>query len=70
MYKPEKVNGQRTVQIDIQFRFIGCFTVPQFEALPTAEQCSEEERKAKERERNHAKYLRRKERQLAFGQTA
>lgn len=70
MHKPEKINGQRTIHIDIQFRFIGSFTVPQIETLPTAEQCREEERKAKERERNHAKYLRRKEKQLALRQTA
>ena len=70
VHKPEKVNGQRTIQIDIQFRFIGSFTVPQIETLPTVEQLLEEERKAKERERNHANYLRRKERQLALRQTA
>ena len=65
VHKPEKVNGQRTVQIDILFRFIGNFTVPQIEALPTREQLQEEERRAKERERNHANYLRRKEKKPA-----
>ena len=42
VHKPEKVNGQRTIQIDIQFRFIGSFTVPQIETLPTAERTQSE----------------------------
>ena len=60
VYVPQKVNGQRCVRIEVIFRFIGSFTVPQ--AQPTAEELEAEDRRAKERERNHQKYLRRKER--------
>ena len=70
VHKPQKVNGQRTMQIDIVYRFIGGFTVPNIEVLPTAEQRKAEERKFKERERNHANYLRRKEKQLASTRSA
>ncbi len=63
VHAPQKVNGQRSVQIEIIFRFIGSFAVPTAEAHPTAEESEEEVRRAKEREKNHQKYLRRKERQ-------
>lgn len=62
VHAPRKVNGQRTVPIEIIFRFIGSFTVPQLQCLPTEEERREEERRTKERERNHQKYLRRKAR--------
>ena len=65
VHAPEKIDGQRTMRIDIIFRFIGNFTVPQIEAIPTEEQLRQEEHRAKERERNHANYLRRKEKKLA-----
>jgi len=50
------------VRIDVVFRFIGSFAVPTAELQPTAEELEEEARRAKEREKNHQKYLRRKER--------
>lgn len=62
VHAPQKVNGQRSVRIDVIFRFIGSFAVPTAEAHPTAEELEEEARRAKEREKNHQKYLRRKER--------
>ena len=62
VHAPQKVNGQRHVQIDVIFRFIGCFSVPVAPTILTEEQLQEEARRAKERERNHQKYLRRKER--------
>ena len=62
VHAPQKVNGQRHVQIDVIFRFIGCFSVPVAPTILTEEQLQEETRRARERERNHQKYLRKKER--------
>ena len=62
VHAPQKVNGQRHVQIDAIFRFIGGFAVLQVQPQPTEAELQEEARRAKERERNHQKYLRRKER--------
>ncbi len=62
VHAPKKVNGHRHVQIDVIFRFIGCFTVPVAPTIMTEEQLQEEARRAKERKRNHKKYLRKKER--------
>lgn len=62
VHAPKKVNGQRHVQIDVIFRFIGCFTVPVSPNIMTEEQLQEEARRAKERKQNHKKYLRKKER--------
>lgn len=62
VHAPKKVNGQRHVQIDVIFRFIGCFSVPVAPTIMTEEQLQEEARRAKERKRDHKKYLRKKER--------
>ena len=62
VHAPQKVNGQRSVRIEIFFRFIGSFAVPMARTQPTAEELEDEARCAKEREKNHQKYLRRKER--------
>lgn len=62
VHAPKKVNGQRHVQIDVIFRFIGCFSVPVAPTILTEEQMQEEAHRARERERNHQKYLRKKER--------
>ena len=62
VHAPQKVNGQRHVQIDIIFRFIGCLSVPVTPTILTEEQLQEEAKRARERERNHQKYLRKKER--------
>jgi hypothetical protein len=56
------MNGQRYVQIDMVCRFIGGFAVPGAPTIMTEEQLREEEKRARERERNHQKYLRKKER--------
>ena len=50
VHAPQKVNGQRSVRIDVIFRFIGSFAVSTAEAHPTAEELDEEARRAKERE--------------------
>ncbi len=62
VHAPKKVNGQRCVQIDIIFRFIGSFGVPMEPPPLTEAELQEEARRTKERERNHQKYMRRKER--------
>ena len=62
VHAPKKVNGQRCMQVEIIFHFIGNFTVPQLQSLPTEDELRMEARRAKERERNHQKYLRQKER--------
>ena len=66
VHAPEKIHGQRCVQIEIVFQFIGSFTVPQAEQILTKEEREreqqEEMRREKEREKNHQRYLRRKER--------
>lgn len=38
VHAPKKVNGQRHVQMDVIFRFIGCFTVPVAPTILTEEQ--------------------------------
>ena len=62
---PKKVNGERTVQIEIHFRFIGQFSISQIPTEMTAEELEEEQRRAKQREKNHASYLHRKEKRIA-----
>lgn len=42
VHAPKKVNGQRHVQIDVIFRFIGCFSVPVAPTIMTEEQLQEE----------------------------
>ena len=60
IHAPEKINGQRTVKIDVYFRFIGNFTVPQIEPLLTEDEKQKEARAAKKREYQHQYYLKRK----------
>ncbi len=62
VHAPKKINGQRCMQIEIIFQFIGNFAVPQLQSIPTEDELRMEARRAKEREQNHQKYLRRKER--------
>ena len=66
VYAPQKLNGQRSVQIEIVFRFIGNFVVPNMVPVRCGEEQErekqEEMRRVKQQEKNHQKYLRRKER--------
>ena len=62
VHAPKKINGQRCMQIEIIFHFIGNFAVPHLQAMPTEDELRIEAKRIKERERNHRKYLRRKER--------
>ena len=61
IHAPKKINSQRCMQVEIIFHFIGNFTVPQFQAMPTEEELRMEAKHVQEREQNHRKYLRRKE---------
>ena len=58
----DKIIVQRCMQIEIIFHFIGNFAVPHLQAMPTEDELRIEAKRIKERERNHRKYLRRKER--------
>jgi len=62
VHAPQKINGERCMQVEIIFHFIGNFAIPQLQSLPTENGLRMEVKRAKERERNHRKYLRRKER--------
>jgi len=62
VHAPKKIDGQRCMQVEIIFHFIGNFAVPQLQAMPAEDEQRMEAKYAKERERNHRKYLRRKER--------
>lgn len=50
VHAPEKINGERHMQIDIYLKFIGNFQVPQDE--PTAEEMAEEEKQKQRRAKN------------------
>ena len=54
------------MQIDVIFRFIGCFSVPVAPTILTEKQLQEEARRAKERERNHQKYLRKRNKTRSY----
>ena len=56
VHAPVKQNGERRMQVDIVFRFIGSFTVPQVDA-----DSSEEAKQNEEWERSRVKPLQRKE---------
>ena len=66
VHAPEKIHGQRSVQVEIVFQFIGSFAVPDTVPVLTEEEQERERQeemiREKEREKNHQKYLRRKER--------
>lgn len=53
VHAPEKIDGERHMQIDIYLKFIGNFQVPQDE--PTAEEMAEEEKQKQRRAKNREK---------------
>ena len=61
VHAPEKIDGERTMEIDIYLKFIGKFDIPMPE--PTPEELAELEAQRKKRAANRAKYYRKKERQ-------
>ena len=56
VHAPEKIDGERHMQIDIYLKFIGNFQVPQDE--PTAEEMAEEEKQKQRRAKNREKVAR------------
>ena len=56
LHAPEKIDGERHMQIDIYLKFIGNFQVPQDE--PTAEEIAEEEKQKQRRAKNREKVAR------------
>ena len=66
VHAPEKIDGERTMEIDIYLKFIGKFDIPMPE--PTPEELAELEAQRKKRAANRAKYYRMKERQKLLAQ--
>ena len=66
VHAPEKINGERTMEIDIYLKFIGKFDIPMPE--PTPEELAEAEAQRKKRAANREKYYRKKERQKLLAQ--
>ena len=60
VHAPEKIDGERTMEIEIYLKFIGKFEIPVPE--PTPEELATEEKARKKRAAERAKYERRKER--------
>ena len=60
VHAPEKIDGERTMEIEIYLKFIGKFEIPVPE--PTPEELEAEEKARKKRAAERAKYERRKER--------
>lgn len=68
VHAPEKIDGERTMEIDIYLKFIGKFDIPLPE--PTPEELAELEAQRKKRAANREKYYRKKERQRLLAQQA
>ena len=68
VHAPEKIDGERTMEIDIYLKFIGKFDIPMPE--PTPEELAELETQRKKRAANREKYYRKKERQRLLAQQA
>lgn len=68
VHAPDRSAGERVQEIEIYLKFIGKFDVPLPE--PTPEELAAEEVRRQRRARDHAKYLRQKERKrkIAEGQ--
>lgn len=66
VHAPEKIDGERTMEIDIYLKFIGKFDIPMPE--PTPEELAELETQRKKRAANREKYYRKKERQRLLAQ--
>lgn len=66
VHAPEKIDGERIMEIDIYLKFIGKLDIPMPE--PTPEELAELETQRKKRAANRAKYYRKKERQKLLAQ--
>ena len=56
VHAPEKINGERHMQLDIYLKFIGNFQVPQTD--PTAEEIAAEKKRRQQRAKNREKVAR------------
>ena len=56
VHAPEKINGERHMQLDIYLKFIGNFQVPQTD--PTAEEIAAEEKRRQQRTKDREKVAR------------
>ena len=68
VHAPEKIDGDRTQEVEIFLKYVGKFELPAPE--PTAEDLVREEKRKKTREKNRRKYERRKAKQQAESQSA
>ena len=68
VHAPEKIDGDRTQEVEIFLKYVGKFELPAPE--PTAEDLVRDEKRKKTREKNRRKYERRKAKQQAESQLA
>ena len=66
IHKPEKIDGDRVMEVDFYFRFIGNFELPPRELTP--EEIAEAARLKKERQRSRKRYQRIKSGEIVPGQ--
>ncbi|MCD8381579.1 MAG: DUF4368 domain-containing protein, partial [Clostridiales bacterium] len=68
VHKPEKIDGERTMEVEIYLKYIGKVEVPPPDPATIA---AEEEAKRKEQQRkNHERYLRKKEKKRLAAEQA
>ena len=61
VHAPEKIDGERTQEVEIQLKYIGSFDLPESPLPdPTPEEIAAEEKKQRRREINHRYYEKRK----------
>jgi acyl-CoA hydrolase len=64
VHEADKSSGERVQDVDVYFQFIGKFTPPQEEHIPTEEELAEQEKlrekRAKQREANNRWYAKKK----------
>lgn len=61
VHAPEKIDGERTQEVEIQLKYIGSFDLPESPLPdPTPEEIAAEEKKQRRREANHRYYEKRK----------
>ena len=61
VHAPEKIDGERTQEVEIQLKYIGSFDLPESPLPdPAPEEIAAEEKKQRRRETNHRYYEKRK----------
>jgi hypothetical protein len=61
VHAPERIDGERTQEIEIYLKYIGKLDIPVPE--PTPEEVAAEDKRRKSQKQAHEKYLRKKERE-------